>query len=184
MANNHPEHGQRIQKPRPRFRAAAVAVATALAAASCGIGGASASSGLSELQKSRIAEEWRDCMAAGGLTNVELQYDNGIDIGVEIPEGIPEEQVLEIEAGCESILEQLDASFELDPNDQATLIDASADLEKCLADAGYVVTMSDGGVELNSEDQSEGFDEAAYLEVETACYKEIVPELYEKYGGE
>ncbi len=170
-----------------RFSEQQIGIATALVAAvflaGCGgIGGASATDDLSEAEKSRIAEDYRDCMAEAGLEG-EVNFDNGgLDISVGIPEGVSDEEALEIERECESLLEPAASGLEMDPEDEARLIDASADLEKCITAKGYVVTMDGGGISLDSADQAEGFDDAQYLQDEDDCYREVVPDLYEKYG--
>lgn len=166
---------------RTRY-AAALAVA-GLTFAGCGsTSPTGAAAELSELQKSRIAEEWRDCMAEGGLI-AEIQYEDGLDISVGSDGDATDEEMMEVEAGCEPILAGLEGTFEIDPDDQARLIDIGADLQKCIADAGYVVRVdAEGGIELNSDDQPDNFDEAAYAEAEEGCYKELVPDLYEKYA--
>lgn len=172
------------RKHHPRIVETAIAgVAGAAILASCGIaGGASAASGLSEADKSRLAEEYRDCMAEGGLVG-EVSFEGGaINIDVGGGDGIDEEEMLATEAECEKILEDLDGGQEMDPEDEARLIDASADIQRCLGEKGYVVTVVDGGIDLNSDDQGEDFDEAAYLEAEEACFIEVVPDLFEKYG--
>lgn len=177
---DEPDHCRQARHRHSRW-AFAVPLVVALALSACGTAGGS-SSALSELEKSRIAEEWRNCMAEGGLT-ADIQYDDGINIGVEVPDGISDEQVREIEAGCESIIEELDASFSIDPDDQAALIDAGADLQKCMADAGFTVEIDDqGGISTTSDGLDEGFDEEAIHEAEEACYRQVVPELYEKYA--
>jgi hypothetical protein len=163
--------------------AAIAGVAGAALLASCGVvGGASAIDELSEAEKSRIAEQYRDCMAEGGLDG-RVSFDGGsIDIEVSGSADINEEEALALEARCEQILEDLDGGQQMDPEDEARFIDASADIQKCLGDKGYIVTIVDGGIDLNSDDQGEDFDEAAYLEAEDECLQEVVPDLYEKYG--
>lgn len=169
-------------RTRPVGRRAAGFTVGALLLASCGIGG-DASSGfddLSEAEKSRVAEEYRDCMADGGL-EAQVDYSSGLDISVTGGD-ISEEQMLAVEAACEPILSALDQGQELDPEDEARLADALLEAQKCLADAGYVVSLSDNGINLDSDDQAEGFDEAAYAEQEDECFRQADPELYEKYS--
>lgn len=164
------------------------AVAAALLLAACGGdgGGASAagSGELTETEKSRIAEEYRDCMAEGGM-DATVNFDGG-GLGIDVSGGddLSQEEMLEFEATCEVILAPLDASGpQMSPEEEAQLVDAAYAVQKCVAEEGYVVEVSpDGGIGLNSDDQPEGFDEAVYLEVEDACFQEAVPELYAKYG--
>ncbi len=168
----------------------AVALASVTLLAACdAIGGASATANLSEADKSRLAQEYSNCMEEGGLVGHVTFENNGVSIDVEIgPEGetLPMEEITAIELECEKILEDLDSGQQMDPEDEARLIDASADVQQCLAEAGYVVAINpEGGIEFNSDDQDEfdeSFDEAAYLEAEDNCYREVVPDLYEKYG--
>ena len=170
-------------KTKTRIAAAAIAaVAGAVLLVGCGLQGASAIDGLSEADKSRIAEEYRDCMAEGGLDG-RVSFDgNSINVDVGAGDGVDEEEMLAVEATCEQILEDLDGGQQMDPEDEARLIDASADIQQCIAEKGYVVTVSGASIDLNSDDQDENFDEAEYLEVEEACFKEVVPELFEKYS--
>lgn len=180
----------RHRKPNRHVRLAAVALTgTTLLAACDAVGGGSATNDLSEAEKSRLAEEYRNCMEEGGLIGNVSFENNGVSIDVEIgpeAETLPEEEILAIEIECEKLLEEVDSGQEIDPEDEARLIDAAADVQQCLAKAGYVVDIGpDGGVEFNSDNQDDfdDLDEAAYLEAEDACYREVVPDLYEKYGG-
>ncbi len=155
--------------------------------AACGDGGgASASSSeLSETEKSRIAEEYRDCMAEGGLEATVNFEDNGLGIDVTGEDAsITEEEMRATEAACESILIDLDTGPDLSPEEEAQLADATHEVVDCVAKEGYVVSVSEDGmgIELDDADQPEGFDEAVYLEVENECFKQAVPELYAKYG--
>jgi hypothetical protein len=137
---------------------------------------------LSEADKSRIAEAWRDCLAEDGVRG-EIDYSGGIDIGVEIPEGMSEEQVQETEARCEPILNDLDAAPELSPEQEAELADVLLDVQQCMADEGYVISISGGGISVDSADQPADYDEAAYAEAEDRCFRTVAPDLYDEFGG-
>lgn len=168
-------------------RARAVVLAVVLTAAgaltACGSESPLAGDDLSEADKSRIAEAWRDCLADGGVRG-EIDYSNGLDIGIDVPQGMSEEQVQAVEAECEPILNDLDAAPDLSPEQEADLADAMLAVQRCLADAGFVVSIDGGGISVNSADQPEDYDEAAYAEAEDRCFREAAPELFEEFGGE
>ncbi len=182
----------RMIPTRGRHRLRLISVAGGASAllllASCGNSPfAAASDDLSEADKSRLAEQFRDCMAEGGL-DAEVSYSNGgLDIAVDAAADMTEERMLEIEAGCESILNELEGSGgpELSPDEQAELADGMVDVQRCLADKGYVVDLSpDGGISIESDAQpdADNWDEEAYLAAEDECFQEVLPELYEKFG--
>ena len=161
-----------------------MAAAALLASCGSGIGASGSDNALTEAEKSRIAEQWRDCMAEGGL-EADVQYDGGgLDISVGGGPDVDDAQMMEIEAGCEPILEGLenDSAPDLTPEEQAQFEDGIVEVEKCMLDAGYVVRVDDEGLSVNSEDQPEGYDEAALEETEAACWEAAVPELWAKYG--
>ena len=149
----------------------------------CGPDNLLTSDDLSEADKSRIAEAWRDCLSAEGIRG-EIDYSNGIDIGVEIPQGMSEEQVQAVEAECEPILNDLDVAPELSPEQEAELADAMLEVQRCLADAGFVVSVDGGGISVDSADQPAGTDEAAYAEAEARCFREAAPDLFEEFEGQ
>ena len=172
----------RTRSTKPSIAVAgAVAVVSLLSA--CGSDSPLTSDELTEAEKSRIAEAWRDCLADGGVRG-EIDYSNGINIGVEIPAGMSEEQVQAVEAECEPILNDIDPEMELSPEQEAELADAMLAVQKCLADEGYVVSIEGGGINTNSADQPADFDEAAYAEAEDRCFREAAPDLYEEFGGQ
>ena len=153
------------------------------ALAACGAESPLAGSDLSEAEKSRIAEEWRDCLAADGIRG-EIDYSNGLDIGVDVPAGMSEEQVQAVERACESILNDLDAGPELSPEQEAELADALLEVQRCLAAEGYVVSVDGGGINVNSSDLPDDYDPAAYAEAEDRCFRTAAPELFEQFGGD
>ncbi len=161
----------------------AVALAAAALVTSCGLGlEGSATDDLSEAEKSRLAEDFRDCLAEGGLEG-NVSFDGGINIDVGGGDDLDPETMRAVEVECEKLLEEIDTGQEIDPEDQARLLDASADIEACLAAEGYAVTIGDGGgINIDSDDQPAGFDEAEYLLVEEDCIRQAVPDLWEKYG--
>jgi len=163
--------------------ASAGALATAALLVSCGASGGGAADDLTEAEKSRIAEEYRDCMAEGGL-DANVAFDGG-DLNIDVGGGddTTEEQMLATEAGCEPILERLEAGGpQLTPDEEAELADALLEVQKCLADEGYVITIDGSGINVDGDDQPDGFDEAAYADLEDECFREAAPELYAKYG--
>lgn len=185
--------------PRTRLKASAGALAAALVMAACGSDGGggdaggdgssaetpSAAGDLSETEKSRIAEEYRDCMAEGGLEATVDYGGDGLGIDIGAGDGISEEEMLATEAACEPILADLDTGGpELSPEEEAELADALLEVQSCLAEEGYVITVDGNGINLNDEDQPADFDEAAYLELEDECLRRAAPELYAKYGPE
>lgn len=156
--------------------AAGLAGVALLLAACNGAGPAAAADDLSEADRSRIAEEYRNCMAEGGL-DAAVDYDNGLDINVSVDD-VSDEQAQVTEAACEPILADLERGYELTPEEEARLADISLEVQKCLADAGYVVEVSpQGGVSLNNNDQAAGFDEAEYAEAEEECFRTAAPDL-------
>ncbi len=170
-------------------RAVALAGAMLLAGlTSCGVG-AAATDNLSEADKTRIAEEYRDCLAEYGLEGA-VSFENGaINVDIGVSEGtdaadLTNEELLAAEAECEMLLEDLDAGTQMDPEEEAQLIDAGPALQRCLNEKGYDVQVSaDGGIDFSSDDQTEqSFDETEYIAAEEDCYQQVVPELWEKYG--
>jgi len=164
------------------FARFAIPIAAVLALAACGPESVPAGDELSEADKSRIAESWRDCLAEDGIRG-EIDYSNGLDIGVDIPQGVSEEQVQATEARCEPILNDLDAGPELSPEQEAEMADVLLEVQRCMADAGYVISIDGGGISVNSDDQPADYDEAAYAEAEDNCFRTVAPDLYEESGG-
>ncbi len=175
----------RTRRPQTRQAQtlAAVGIAATLLLSACGAlpgGGDSAFDDLSEAEKSRVAESYRDCMAEGGL-EAQVDYSNGLNIDVNGGD-ISMEEAMKVEAECEPLLADLDQEFDMTPEQEARLADATAKVQKCLAEDGYVITiMTDGGISLDSDDQPAGFDEAAYAAAEEACFREADPELFEEF---
>ncbi len=167
---------------RPPVDSVVAPVAVAMLLAACGVDSPLTSDNVSEAEKSRIAEAWRDCLSDGGVRG-EIDYSNGVDIGVEIPLGMSEEQVQAVEAECEPILNDLEAQPDLSPEQEAELADAMLEVQRCLADEGFVVSVDGGGISIDSADQPADFDEAAYAEAEDRCFREAAPQLYEEFGG-
>ena len=168
----------------PRLNMVGLAVAAALVLSSCGIDGASATDNLSEADKSRIAEEFRDCLAEYGLEG-DVSFDGGgigVDIGGDVDLGPEEMRAVEVE--CEKLLEDLDSGPELEPEEQAQLIDAAPVLQKCLRDQGYDVEVDgEGGINFSTDSEDgDNFDETEYALAEETCFKEALPELWAKYG--
>lgn len=183
QARKHQGRRPATRQQMARRGAGAVLVALALAASGCVDGGGEPGAGLSELDKTRIADEWIACMAEGGLT-ASIDFEGGVSISVSGGESLEED--LAVEAGCEPILSAVDSGLQLDPADEAELADAVLAVQKCLMDQGFEVTVEDDGLGfgVDVEEGDAGFDEAAYAEAEDACFREAAPDLYEKYGQE
>ncbi len=170
-----------------RLRSAAIAVAGAAMLASCGSGAGAGAADLSEADKTRVAEDFRECMAKYGLdANVDFEGGNlNIDVGsLEADQDPTLEQEKAAEEECEKLLEVLDGGSQLDPEDEARLIDAAPALQKCLREKGYDIEVdADGGISFESDgDANDGIDETEYLLAEDDCYKQVVPDLWEKFG--
>ncbi len=172
----------RVTMFRP-VRTAAVALAGAALLASCGSGAGAGAAGLSEADKTRVAEDFRDCLAENGLEGGVNFEENGISIDIGGDTDMEPEELQAIEQECEKLLEALDSGEEMDPEDEARMIDAGPALQKCLQDKGFDVEVdAQGGISSETNDGDEPIDEGEFAIAEDDCIKELLPDLWEKYG--
>lgn len=139
--------------------------------------GQPASEPMSEAGMTRVLEEFRDCMLEElppgatvdiGLVDGQPQIDVMADSATDADTGRAEET-------CQPIVAELERSFVGSPDEVAQRKDLALVVQRCMAEEGYDISVSeDGGIGFDT-DESE-FDEAAYLQAETMCFEQAEAE--------
>lgn len=140
-------------------------------------GGADAAAIREEGEDSEISEEdaeaaiaqYDKCMAdfgieldlgsaGGGGADVEsTQFVEGADDGGAL---FDEDSFDEASETCDPILEDAFGDFELSPEQEAEMADQMLEMQKCLADAGFDIDMSEGAFELDPDVDFDEFENA------------------------